>query len=40
MIAVGCSRKTGCPSYDKKTGEYYIKPNKKTKSGLFPKKMK
>jgi hypothetical protein len=33
-----CSKKSGCPtSTNKKTGEHYIKKNKKTKSGLWGK---
>jgi hypothetical protein len=35
------SKKHGCPqSFDKKSGQMVIKPNKKTKSNLMPKKMR
>lgn len=38
IASSGCSRKSGCLPYDKKTGEYHLKKNKKPpKSGLFPK---
>ena len=33
-------KKSGCPTYDKKTGTYKVKSGGKTKSGLFPKNMK
>ncbi len=40
LATVACSRKTGCPSYDNKTGEYSIKDKRKTRSGLFPRNMR
>lgn len=41
MVTVGCNRKSGCPSYNHKTGEYGIKgKKKKTDAGLFPKSMR
>lgn len=40
LTTVACSRKTGCPSYDSKTGEYSIKDKRKTRSGLFPRDMR
>jgi len=36
-----CSKKTGCPTYDQKSGKYKAKSGKKVKEkGLFPKKMR
>lgn len=41
VLTIGCSRKSGCPSYNHKTGEYGIKAKKKkTDAGLFPKNMR
>jgi len=39
--AASCSKKTGCPTYDQKSGKYKVKSGKKVKEqGLFPKKMR
>jgi|GEM_PF-3231316 len=42
LLSTGsCSKKTGCPTYDQKSGKYKAKSGKKVKEkGLFPKKMR
>lgn len=39
IILPSCNRH-GCPGIDKKTGEFKMKKNAKTKSGLLPPKKK